>query len=427
MVLAVQKWGGSTLANVESLKAVASRVLARRRSGDQVIVVASAMKGETDKLIDLSRAITDLPDLREYDSLISTGEQVSTALLAIAIQALGGKARSLLGFQVPIRTDCAFKDARIESIDGGPLRKLLADGFIPIVAGFQGVDCDGNVTTLGRGGTDTSAVAVAAGVGADVCELYKDVGGISTTDPHIEPRARRLDRISYEEVLELASLGAKVLQIRAVEMAMKYGVPIHVLPEQGDGQGTLVVKGDEDMESIIVSGIALDKKESKITVGSVPDRPGVAAKLFKPLAENNISVDMIIQNVSEKGYTDISFTVRDEDLARVKKITLEAAEGLGTDKVLTDGNIAKVSVVGLGMRSHAGVASQIFETLHKGGINIQMISTSEIKVSCVVDEKYGELAVRMLHETFSLDMPRKRVKAPKKSAAKKAAKSRSSK
>lgn len=420
MALVVQKWGGSTLADVDCVKDVAAKILARQKAGDQVVAVASALKGETDRLIGMARGITDLPDLREYDSMISTGEQVSTALLAIAIQARGGKARSMLGFQIPIETDCAFKDARIENIASDRIKALLDGGHIVIVAGFQGIDCDGNITTLGRGGTDTTAVAVAAAIGADVCEIYKDVDGISTTDPHIEPRARRLDRISHEEVLELASLGAKVLQIRAVEMAMKHAVPIHVLPESGKGKGTLVVKGDEEMEQIIVSGIALDRNESKVTVSHIPDQPGVAAALFAPIADNNISVDMIIQNVSEDGYTDLSFTVRGEDLSRVRKITEPAAKKLGATKVLTDDKIAKVSVVGLGMRSHAGVASQMFEALSKGGVNIRMISTSEIKVSCVVDEKYGELAVRLLHEAFHLDNPRPRIKkAAKKSAAKK--------
>jgi aspartate kinase len=415
----VQKWGGSTLGSIDQLKEVAAKILARQKQGDNVVVVASAMKGETDRLIDKALEITDLPNLREYDSMISTGEQVSTALLSIAIEALGGKACSMLGFQIPIRTSCAFKDARIEDIDGTQIKKLLRKGNVAIVAGFQGVDCDGNITTLGRGGTDTSAVAVAAAIRADVCELYKDVPGIATADPHIEPSARRLDKISYEEVLELASLGAKVLQIRAVEMAMKNNIPIHVRPESGKGPGTFVVKGDKEMEQIIVSGIALDKKESKVTVAHVPDKPGVAAALFQPLADNNIMVDMIIQNVSDSGFTDISFTVRDEDIARVKKITTQAAKKLGTDNIRTNKRIAKVSVVGLGMRSHAGVAAKIFKTLSKGGVNIMMISTSEIKVSCVVDENYGELTVRLLHEAFKLDKPVGKKAAKKKTAKKK--------
>ena len=371
-----------------------------------------------------------MPGTSSHDSMISTGEQVSTALLAIAIQALGGKARSILGFQAPIRTDCVFKDARIEDIGKQRILDFVKSGHVVVVAGFQGIDCDDNITTLGRGGTDTTAVAVAAAIGADVCEIYKDVDGISTTDPHIEPHARRLDRISYEEVLELASLGAKVLQIRAVEMGMKHGIPIHVLPESGAGKGTLVVEGDKEMEKIIVSGVALDRNESKVTVSRVPDQPGVAATLFRPLAEANIIVDMIIQNVSEAGYTDLSFTVRNEDLARVKKIVEPAAKKLKAKRVHTNAKIAKVSVVGLGMRTHAGVAADMFSALSKGGINIKMISTSEIKVSCVVDEKYGELAVRLLHEAFKLDKPRQRIKSAskkKKAAKKKTAKKKAAK
>ena len=415
MALVVQKYGGSSLGTTDKIKRVAEKALARQQAGNEVVVVASAMQGETDRLIKICLGITDLPNLREYDSMLSTGEQVSTALLAIAIQCLGGKARSLLGFQIPIKTDSAYKDARIEAINTARMRMLLDEGNILIVAGFQGIDPDDNITTLGRGGSDTTAVAVAAALKADVCEIYSDVDGIYTTDPNVEPRARRLDRISYEEVLELSSLGAKVLQIRSVEMAMKHGVPINCLSTFGPDTGTLVTTGDEEMESVVVSGVTQDRKESKITVSQVPDRPGVAAALFKPLAENNIVVDMIIQNVSESGVTDISFTVRKEDFARARKLADQAARELGALRVLYDDKIAKVSVVGLGMRSHAGVASQVFDTLARGGINIQMISTSEIKVSCVVDEKYGELAIRLLHEAFGLD------KAPVKKVTKKAA------
>lgn len=422
MALVVQKYGGSSLGTTDKIKAVAEKVLARQRAGNDVVVVASAMQGETDRLIKLALGITDLPDLREYDSMTSTGEQVSTALLAIAIQSLGGKARSLLGFQIPVKTDSAFKDARIEGIETDRMKKLLAAGNILIVAGFQGVDPDDNITTLGRGGSDTTAVAVAAALKADVCEIFSDVDGIYTTDPNVEPRARKLDKISYEEVLELSSLGAKVLQIRSVEMAMKHGVPINCLSTFGPATGTLVTTGDEEMESVVVSGVTQDRKESKITVCQVPDRPGVAAKLFKPLAENNIVVDMIIQNVSESGVTDISFTVRKEDFARAKKIAEQSAKDLGAARVLFDEKIVKVSVVGLGMRSHAGVASKVFETLAGGGINIQMISTSEIKVSCVVDEKYGELAIRLLHEAFGLDKAPAKKKASAKKPAKKARK-----
>ncbi len=425
MALVVQKYGGSSLADADKIRAVAQKVLAREREGDSVVVVASAMKGETDRLIELAGSITDLPDLREYDSMVSTGEQVSTALLAMAITSMGGKARSLLGFQVPVETDTAFKDARIENIRAEKIKKLLRQGHIVIVAGFQGIDHEHNITTLGRGGSDTSAVAVAAALKADLCEIYSDVDGVYTADPRIEERARRLERISYEELLELASVGAKVLQIRAVEMAMKHGVPVNCMCTFGPSKGTLVTKGDRQMEKIVVSGVALDRNESKITIGPVPDRPGMAAKLFKPLAEANISVDMIIQNVSERGHTDISFTVRKEDLARSKKLAQEVAKSLGAENVSTDDKIAKVSVVGLGMRSHAGVAACMFEALSGGGVNIQMISTSEIKVSCVVDEKYGELAVRVLHEAFDLHKkPKSKKTGPKKKTrGKKAAKS----
>ena len=426
MALVVQKYGGSSVGTIDKIKTVARKVLDRQKQGDDVVVVVSAMKGETDRLINLALEITDLPDLREYDSMVSTGEQVSTALLAIAIQSMGGKAISMLGFQIPVTTDCAFKDARIENIDSKRIKQAVKDGNIVVVAGFQGIDCDGNITTLGRGGSDTSAVAVAAALKADVCEILSDVDGVYTTDPRIEEKARRLDRISYEELLELSSLGAKVLQIRAVEMAMKHGVPVHCLKTDGPSRGTLVTKGDKEMEQIVVSGVAIDRNECKITIPDVPDKPGVAAKIFKPLADANISIDMIIQNVSESGATDVSFTVRREDLARSKKITSQVADQLKAGKILTDDKVAKVSVVGLGMRSHAGVAAKAFEALSKAGINIQMISTSEIKVSCVVDQDYGELAVRVLHKEFGLDKPPKLMAEGKRKAAKKSSKKKSS-
>ncbi|MFO8058951.1 MAG: aspartate kinase, partial [bacterium] len=395
-----------------------SKALARHKKGDRVVVVASAMKGETDGLIKKALDITDLPDLREYDSMVSTGEQVSTALLAIAINAMGGKARSMLSFQLPLRTDSSYKDARIEKIETGRINELLDEGYIVVVAGFQGVDADNNITTLGRGGSDTSAVALAAALGADVIEICSDVDGIYTTDPGIVENARRLDKVSYEEVIELASLGAKVLQIRAVEMAMKYEIPVLCLSTFSPTGGTLVTKGDEQMEQIVVSGVALDKDECKVTIQHVPDRPGVAAKVFKPLSNANISVDMIIQNVSEAGYTDISFTVRKEDLARARELAKEASRKLEAEGVTTDDNVVKVSVVGLGMRSHAGVASRMFEALSAGNVNIQMISTSEIKVSCVVDKKYGELAVRLLHDEFELHKKSGGKKSSKKTAGK---------
>ncbi|MFO8058089.1 MAG: aspartate kinase [bacterium] len=418
MALVVQKYGGSSLATVDLIKKVASKALARHKKGDRVVVVASAMKGETDGLIKKALDITDLPDLREYDSMVSTGEQVSTALLAIAINAMGGKARSMLSFQLPLCTDSSFKDARIEKIETGRIKKLLDEGHIVVVAGFQGVDADNNITTLGRGGSDTSAVALAAALQADVIEICSDVDGIYTTDPGIVENARRLDRISYEEVLELSSLGAKVLQIRAVEMAMKNEIPVLCLSTFSPTGGTLVTKGDEQMEQIVVSGVALDKDECKVTIQNVPDRPGVAANVFKPLSDANISVDMIIQNVSEAGYTDISFTVRKEDLPRARELAKEASRKLEAEGVVTDDKVVKVSVVGLGMRSHAGVASRMFEALSAGNVNIQMISTSEIKVSCVVDKKYGELAVRLLHDEFELHKKSGGKKSSKKTAGK---------
>ena len=403
MALIVQKYGGSSMATIEKIQEVAKRVLARQREGNDLVVVVSAMKGETDRLIGLTKEITDLPNLREYDSMVSTGEQVATALLAIALEALGGKAHSLLAFQIPIRSDSGFKDARITGIETARMRKLLREGRVVVVAGFQGLDPHGCITTLGRGGSDTTAVAVAAALRADLCEIYSDVDGVYTADPNLVPEARRLDRVGYEEVLELASLGAKVVQIRAVEMAMKHQVPVMFRHAFQGGVGTVMSKGDKEMEKIVVAGVAYDQNECKITVARVADRPGGAAALFQPLAEANIAVDMIIQNVSEKGFTDLTFTVRREDLARAKKLTEAAARKLSAAKVETADQIAKVSIVGMGMRTHAGVAAKMFQTLSAAGINIQMISTSEIKVSCVIDQKYTELAVRELHRAFELD------------------------
>jgi len=403
LALIVQKYGGSSMATIERIQEVARRVLARQGEGHDLVVVVSAMKGETDRLIGLTKEITDLPNLREYDSMVSTGEQVATALLAIALEALGGKAHSLLAFQIPIRSDSGFKDARITGIETARMRKLLREGQVVVVAGFQGLDPHGCITTLGRGGSDTTAVAVAAALRADLCEIYSDVDGVYTADPNLVPEARRLDRVGYEEVLELASLGAKVVQIRAVEMAMKHQVPVMFRHAFQGGVGTVMSKGDKEMEKIVVAGVASDQNECKITVARVADRPGVAAALFQPLAEANIAVDMIIQNVSEKGFTDLTFTVRREDLSRAGRLTEAAARKLGAAKVETDDRIAKVSIVGMGMRTHAGVAAKMFQTLSAAGINIQMISTSEIKVSCVIDQKYTELAVRELHRAFELD------------------------
>jgi aspartate kinase len=367
-----------------------------------MVVVVSAMSGETNKLVALANDVCEFPDNREYDVLVASGEQVSIALLAMCLKSMGYKAKSYHGWQVPIITDSAFSKARIEEIDDKKMRADLKDGSIVIVAGFQGMDKDGNVTTLGRGGSDTSAVALAAALKADVCEIYTDVDGVYTTDPNICSDARKIEKISYDEMLELASLGAKVLQIRSVEFAKKYDVDVHVRSSFNDNSGTMVTKEDKDMESVLVSGIAYDKNEAKIAVMHVPDKPGIAAKILSPLSDANISVDMIVQNVSEAGLTDFTFTVAKADFKKALAITKETAKDINARDLVTDENIAKVSVVGVGMRSHAGVATKMFQTMATEGINIQMISTSEIKVSVVVDAKYTELAVRVLHDAFGL-------------------------
>jgi aspartate kinase len=421
VALIVQKFGGSSVATLDRIRAVAKRVMDTAEEGNRVVVVLSAMQGETDQLIGHALEITDLPDLREYDSLVCIGEQKSVALLAITINAIGGKARSLLAFQIPIHSDGAFKDARIKRIGTGKIEELLSRRNIVVIAGFQGIDDDGDINTLGRGGSDTTAVAVAAALNADICEIYTDVDGVYTADPNICRDARKMEKISHEEMLELASVGAKVLQIRSVEMAMKHNVPLHVRSSLSKAEGTRVVKGDKNMERIIVSGVTYNKNEAKVTMTHVPDRPGVAAALFKPVSDANIVVDMIIQNISEKGYTDMTFTVKREDLARTRKIAEATAKKLGAHQVLTDEQIAKVSIVGMGMREHAGVASKMFETLADAGVNIQMISTSEIKVSCVIEEKFTELAVRELHNAFGLGKKpsvRKAAKAGKPRAKK---------
>jgi aspartate kinase len=360
------------------------------------------MSGETNKLVALANDICDFPDNREYDVLVASGEQVSIALLAICLKSMGYKAKSYHGWQVPVVTDSAFSKARIEDIPDTKMRADLRDGTIVVVAGFQGVDAEGNVTTLGRGGSDTSAVALAAALTADVCEIYTDVDGVYTTDPNICESARKVEKISYDEMLELASLGAKVLQIRSVEFAKKYNVDIHVRSSFNDNTGTMVTKEDKDMEAILVSGIAYDKNETKIAVMRVPDKPGIAAKILSPLSDANISVDMIVQNVSEAGLTDFTFTVTKADFKKALAITKETAREVEAGDVVTDESISKISIVGLGMRSHAGVATTMFQTLAREGINIQMISTSEIKISVVIDAKYTELAVRVLHEVFGL-------------------------
>ncbi len=402
MALIVQKYGGTSVGNLERIKNVAAKVLKRQQAGDQVVVVVSAMAGETNKLIKLALELNELPDLREYDALISTGENVSCALMAIAIHSLGGKARSLCAYQVPIVTHGVYKDGRIKSIETRLIQKLLKQGNVVIVAGFQGVDEEGNIHTLGRGGSDTTAVALAAALKADLCEIYTDVDGIYTADPNICPNARKLEKISYDEVMELASLGAKVLMIRSVELAKNYNVKLAVLSSMVDLPGTLVIKGDKEMEKTVVSGVAYDKNECKVTVSRVPDQPGVAATLFKGLGESHIVVDMIVQNVSDQGYTDLTFTVRKEDLPRARKLAEEASRKLLAGEIRIDPNVAKVSVVGVGMRSAAGVAAKMFAALGRAGINIQAISTSEIKLSCLIDAKYTELAVRELHGAFEL-------------------------
>jgi aspartate kinase len=402
MALVVQKYGGTSVGTIDRIRNVARRVARTHADGNQVVVVLSAMSGETNKLVGLAKEICEQPDEREYDVLVSTGEQVTISLLSMCLQSMGYKAKSYLGHQVPIITTSAFSRARIEHIGDEKIRADLDDGNIVVVAGFQGADCNGNLTTLGRGGSDTSAVAVAAALKADVCEIFTDVDGVYTTDPRIVPEASKIAKISYDEMLEMASLGAKVLQTRSVEFAKKYGVVVHVRSSFNDNQGTLVMKEDSDMETVLVSGVTYNKDEAKISVMRVPDEPGIASRLFLPLSEESITVDMIIQNVSHEGYTDLTFTVPHGDFKKALKTVEQTSKAIGAAGVFTDENIAKVSIVGVGMRSHSGVASKMFQVLSQEGINIQMISTSEIKVSCIIDSKYTELAVRVLHEAFGL-------------------------
>jgi len=406
MPLIVQKYGGTSVGDIERIKNVASRVLHTKNQGHQVVVVVSAMAGETDKLIRLAQQITPTPDERELDMLVSTGEQVSIALLAITLKTMGFDAKSYLGFQIKIATDSVFGKARITGIESERILNDLNNGRVVVVAGFQGADESDNITTLGRGGSDTSAVAIAAALKADVCEIYTDVDGVYTTDPNIYSKARKLSKISYDEMLEMASLGAKVLQIRSVEFAKKYDVPIHVRSSFNDNPGTIVCKEDKEMERVVVSGVTYNKNEAKIEIMHVPDVPGVAAKLFKPIADANIVVDMIIQTSSTaKGFADVAFTVPKSDFAKTLQIIRETIKEIGGKEVIADENIAKVSIVGVGMRSHSSVATQMFSALAKEGINIHMISTSEIKISCIIDSKYTELAVRALHDAFDLDKP----------------------
>jgi len=407
-VLIVQKYGGTSVGTIERMKAVAERCLRAQRAGHQVAVVVSAMSGETNRLLELTRQLQEDPNDREVDVIISTGEQVSVGLVALAIRAAGGKARSFLGSQCKILTDSSFARARILEIDGQPIKDVLAQGEIAVIAGFQGVDDKGNITTLGRGGSDTTGVAIAAALGADACEIYTDVDGIYTSDPNIVPSARKLDRISYEEMLELASLGAKVLQIRSVELGMKYGVRIHVRSSFSDVEGTWVVPEESSMEKVVVSGVTASRDEAKITLEDLPDMPGIAARMFAPLADANVSVDMIVQNQAYDGTTDLTFTVPKGDRKRsVQLLTDKVPDLVGAkgERISFDDEICKVSVVGVGMRSHAGVAKTMFELLSKEGINIQLISTSEIKISVVIARKYAELAVRTLHDGFGLSLP----------------------
>jgi len=405
MALIVQKYGGTSVANVERIRAVAERVAKFKMLGHQVVVVLSAMSGETNRLIALAKQIQSTPDPRELDVLVSTGEQVTIALLAMALKDLGLKAKSYTGSQVRILTDNAFTKARILGIDEANMRRDLDSGQVVVVAGFQGVDENGNITTLGRGGSDTTGVALAAALKADECQIYTDVDGVYTTDPRIVPEARRLKTVTFEEMLEMASLGSKVLQIRSVEFAGKYKVKLRVLSSfQDEGDGTLITfEENNTMEQPIVSGIAFNRDEAKITVLGVPDRPGVAYQILGPVADANIDVDMIIQNVGANNTTDFTFTVHRNDFARAMTIVQNTAAAIGAREVSGDDKIAKVSIVGVGMRSHVGIARKMFETLSKENINIQMISTSEIKISVVVDDKYMELAVRALHQAFELD------------------------
>ena len=402
MALIVQKYGGTSVGSTERIEAVANKVSAIRDRGDSVIVVVSAMSGETNRLIALSNDIDERPDPREMDVLLSTGEQVTIALLCMALHKIGCPARSYTGGQVHILTDSAHSKARIQDIDDARVRADLDAGRVVVVAGFQGVDEAGNITTLGRGGSDTTAVAMAAALKADECQIFTDVDGVYTTDPRVEPKARRLERITFEEMLEMASLGSKVLQIRAVEFAGKYNVPLRVLSSFEEGEGTLITFEDDGMEEAKISGIAFNRDEAKLTILGVPDQPGVAYSILGPISAANIEVDMIIQNIAEDDTTDFTFTVHRNEYAKAFEILQETAQVLGAREVAGDESIVKLSLVGVGMRSHAGIASSMFEALAKDGINIQMISTSEIKISVVIAEKYLELGVRALHEAFSL-------------------------
>lgn len=403
MNIVVQKFGGTSVRNLECQRQVLQKVLRPYRDGNKVIVVLSAMAGETNRLLELAAEWSDNPDAAEVDSLVSTGEQVSCALFAMLLKQHGVKCRSVLGFQAPVQTDCAYGKARIVNIDENRLKEMLDEYDILVVAGFQGCDECGRITTLGRGGSDTSAVALAAAIKADVCEIYTDVPGVFTTDPNMCSEARKIDRIAYDEMLEMASMGAKVLQIRSVEFAKKYNVTVHVRSTFTDEPGTIVTQEDETMEAVLVSGIAYDKDQARVTLVHVIDQPGISAQIFSPLAERNILVDMIVQNPSKDGKTDMTFTVPRGDVDQTLK-TLETLKyEIGYEELDHNLNVSKVSIIGVGMRNHSGVASRAFQALADENINILMISTSEIKVTCLIDDKYTELAVRTLHKAFHLD------------------------
>jgi aspartate kinase len=405
MGLIVQKYGGTSVANLDRIQNVARRVVRAHQQGNDVVVIVSAMAGVTDGLITLAKKVNESPDKRELDALLATGEQTTAALLAMMLNSMGHPAQSLMGFQVEVRTDFCYGNARIQDIRVDRVRSLLASRRIAVVAGFQGCDPEGNITTLGRGGSDTSAVAIAAALKADACEIYTDVTGVFTADPNVVAKARKLDRISYDEMLEMASIGAKVLQIRSVEFAMKYNVPVHVRSSFSEEEGTMVVNEDNGMERVVVSAVTMNKNDARITLRKVPDRPGIAAKIFTPIADAGISVDMIIQNTRASGKTDLTFTVPKADYKTAMEIERKVAKDIEAEDVFGDENIAKVSITGVGMRSHPGVAARMFATLAREGINIMMISTSEIRISCLIEQKYAELAVQSLHTEFGLDAP----------------------
>ncbi|MBF0620674.1 MAG: aspartate kinase [Magnetococcales bacterium] len=403
MALIVQKFGGTSVGSVERIKNVASQAIAEHKKGNQVIVTVSAMSGETNRLVALTEGVAGYMQKREYDVVVSAGEQVSIGLLSMAIKSMGTPAKSYLGWQVRFLTDSSFTKARIRNVESERIQKDLDAGHIVVVAGFQGIDSEGNITTLGRGGSDTSAVALAAALKADRCDIFTDVDGVYTTDPRIVSKATRLEQISYDEMLEMASLGSKVLQTRSVELAKKYSVPVRVLSSMEEGGGTLLTKESKEMEHVMVSGLAHNKDEAKITIQGVPDTPGIVATIFGALADANVNVDMILQNVSARGETDVTFTVPSSDYKEAMDVLIGPMNQVKAKSIKGNPDIAKVSAIGVGMRSHSGVAQRMFKALADEGINIQMISTSEIKVSVVIDQKYTELALRVLHDAFELD------------------------